>query len=135
MNSSLPGMLFRLGFRRRNFLFGVQLVDLSMKRSPADSKLFRSGRYVSVRRRQRLENEFAFGFMNIQRAGFFSECFGWGNSAWESCAGRLAKRRRQIANSYFQSSRHDNAVLDRGAQFAHVTWPVVSEQRVHCFRR
>src|ERR1700704_6574871 len=74
MNSSLPG-IFRLhplwGIARELLLGRIHLVDLAMQCAPANSELFRRGCNVAVGRGQRLQNQFAFGLVQIERTRFF----------------------------------------------------------------
>src|SRR5947209_35686 len=114
MNSSLPGMWLPFRGWRDFFLFGVQFIDLSMKRPSANPELFRRGGYISVRCSQGLQNKFALGFVDIERAGFFTKRFRRRNSTGQRCAGCLPNGWREIANTDFGSGRHDDAVLNRG---------------------
>src|SRR5205814_3373232 len=90
---------------------------------------------VAVGGGERLQDQLSLRFVQVERAGFFAERFGGGNSAGQCRPSRLAHRAREIADAYFFASGHDDAVLDGGAQLTHVAWPIVSEQRVRRFGR
>ena len=53
----------------------IHFVDLSMKGAAADAEFFSGGGNVAVRGGKRLSNQSSFRFMQIERAGFFTERF------------------------------------------------------------
>ena len=71
-------LLGRLFARALGLRFGqIHFVDFSMKRSAADAELFSRSGYVAVRCGKRLGNQPSFRFVQIERAGFFTERLGW----------------------------------------------------------
>jgi hypothetical protein len=103
--------------------------------SPADAELFGGGGHVAVCRSKRLGNQPSFRLVQVERAGFFTECLSGRNAAGQFRCCCLPHGCGKIAQCNLFAGCHDDAVFDRGAQLADIARPIVSKQRVHRVRR
>ena len=103
-----------------------------MQCAPADPEFARRGGNVVAGRGQGLEDEFPLGFVEVERIQLVASAPG-GKAAGRGNAGGLPNRAGQIAQIDAISAGHDHAMFDRSAQLAHVTGPIIGEERVHGF--
>ena len=123
---------FCSNFNRHAGVFDrVDLVNFPMQCAAADPEFFRGSRHVTVGGCQGLQDQFPLGFVQIERARLLTENALSGEMPRGS--GVPAPSRMAIGKSrnVIFTSSHDNAMLNRRPQFAHVTRPVVNQQRVH----